>query len=80
MLYKFETKDEKEALRIIKSLDMASVLFELSNIKRKYLKYESLTEEEEAIVEKVFQDIFKHTENMGHYNMMMRIDTDDENK
>ena len=65
MLYKFETKDEKEALRIIKSLDMASVLFELSNIKRKYLKYESLTEEEEAIVEKVFQDIFEEVSDKG---------------
>ena len=65
MLHKFETKDEKEALRIIKSLDMASVLFELSNIKRKYLKYESLTEEEEAIVEKVFQDIFEEVSDKG---------------
>ena len=65
MLYKFETKDEKEALRIMKSLDMASVLFELSNIKRKYLKYESLTEEEEAIVEKVFQDIFEEVSDKG---------------
>ncbi len=27
---------------------------------------------------KVFQDIFKHTENIGHYNMMMGIDSESE--
>ena len=65
MLYKFETKDEKEALRIIKSLDMASVLFELSNIRRKYIKYGDLSEEQDEAVEKVFQDIFEEVSDKG---------------
>lgn len=58
MLHKFETKDTKEALRIVKALDMACVLFELGNIKKKYLKYEELSESEDAVVERVFADIY----------------------
>lgn len=59
MLHKFETKDAKEALRIVKSFDMACVLFELGNIRRKYIKYEDLSEEQDEAVERVFEDIFE---------------------
>jgi len=59
MLHKFETKDTKEALRIVKSLDMACVLFEIGNIRRKYLKYGELSEVEEVVVERVFEDIYE---------------------
>ena len=65
MLHKFETKDAKEALRIVKSLDMACVLFELGNIRRKYVKYGELSESEDALVEKVFEDIFEEINKKG---------------
>lgn len=65
MLHKFETKDAKEALRIVKSLDMACVLFELGNIRRKYIKYGDLSEEQDEAVEKVFQDIFEEINKKG---------------
>ena len=65
MLHKFETKDTKEALRIVKSLDMACVLFELGNIRRKYLKYGNLSEAEGAVVERVFKDIYEEINNRG---------------
>ena len=65
MLHKFETKDAKEALRIVKSLDMACVLFELGNIRRKYVKYEELSEEQYEAVERVFKDIFEEINKKG---------------
>lgn len=65
MLHKFETKDAKEALRIVKSLDMACVLFELGNIRRKYVKYEELSEEQDEVVERVFEDIFEEINKKG---------------
>ena len=65
MLHKFETKDAKEALRIVKSLDMACVLFELGNIRRKYIKYGELSEEQDEAVEKVFKDIFEEINKKG---------------
>ena len=65
MLHKFETKDAKEALRIVKSLDMACVLFELGNLRRKYIKYGDLSEEQDEAVEKVFQDIFEEINKKG---------------
>ena len=65
MLHKFETKDAKEALRIVKSLDMACVLFELGNIRRKYVKYEDISEEESLVVERVFEDIFEEINKKG---------------
>ena len=65
MLHKFETKDAKEALRIVKSLDMACVLFELGNIRRKYVKYEDISEEESLVVERVFEDIFEQINKKG---------------
>ena len=65
MLHKFETKDAKEALRIVKSLDMACVLFELGNIRRKYVKYEELSEEQYEAVERVFKDIFEEVNKKG---------------
>ena len=65
MLHKFETKDAKEALRIVKSFDMACVLFELGNIRRKYVKYGELSESEDALVEKVFEDIFEQINKKG---------------
>ena len=65
MLHKFETKDTKEALRIVKSLDMACVLFELGNIRRKYLKYGNISEAEGAVVERVFKDIYEEINNRG---------------
>jgi len=58
MLHKFETKDTKEALRIVKSLDMACVLFELGNIRRKYLKYGNLSDAECAVVEREYLKTF----------------------
>ena len=65
MLHKFETKDTKEALRIVKSLDMACVLFELGNIRSKYLKYGNISEAEGAVVERVFKDIYEEINNRG---------------
>ena len=65
MLHKFETKDAKEALRIVKSLDMACVLFELGNIRRKYIKYGDLSEEQDEAVERVFKDIFEEINKKG---------------
>ena len=65
MLHKFETKDAKEALRIVKSFDMACVLFELGNIRRKYIKYEDISEEESLVVERVFEDIFEQINKKG---------------
>jgi len=65
MLHKFETKDTKEALRIVKSLDMACVLFEIGNIRRKYLKYGELSEVEEVVVERVFEDIYEEINKRG---------------
>ena len=65
MLHKFETKDAKEALRIVKSFDMACVLFELGNIRRKYVKYEELSEEQDEAVERVFKDIFEKKKKKG---------------
>ena len=65
MLHKFETKDTKEALRIVKSLDMACVLFELGNIRRKYIKYGDLSEAEDAVVERVFEDIYEEVNKKG---------------
>lgn len=66
MLHKFETKDTKEALRIIQSLDMALVLFELGNIRRKYLKYDdNISEGEAEVVVKVFDDIFEEIDKRG---------------
>ena len=65
MLHKFETKDAKEALRIVKSFDMACVLFELGNIRRKYVKYEELSEEQYEAVERVFKDIFEEVNKKG---------------
>ena len=60
MLYIHTTEDEKEANRIVKSLDMALALYDITyTTRRAYLKYdETLTEEQYQIVEKVFQDIF----------------------
>jgi hypothetical protein len=46
MKYKFATEDDMEALRIVKSLDMALSIFEIANVRRKYLKYEDLDEKE----------------------------------
>ena len=65
MLHKFETKDAKEALRIVKSFDMACVLFELDNIRRKYIKYGDLSEEQDEAVERVFKDIFEEINKKG---------------
>ena len=65
MLHKFETKDAKEALRIVKSFDMACVLFEIGNIRRKYIKYGDLSEEQDEAVEKVFKDIFEEINKKG---------------
>ncbi len=66
MLHKFETKDTKEALRIIQSLDMALVLFELGNIRRKYLKYDdNISEGEAEVVGRVFKDIYEEINKRG---------------
>ena len=57
MKYKFETEDDMEALRIVKSLDMALSIFEIDNLRRKYLKYEDLDEKEYLLAEKIFDEI-----------------------
>ena len=57
MKYKFETEDDMEALRIVKSLDMALSIFEIANVRRKYLKYEDLDEKEYLLAEKIFSEI-----------------------
>ncbi len=54
--YKFKTTDHKEATRIMKSEDMASVLFEIEQLPRKY-KYVDLGEAEHKMIEKIFSDI-----------------------
>ncbi len=65
MKYKFKTKDKTEALRITKALDMASVFFDITNLRKKYLKYDdTLSESQQEIAEKIFDDIqgllYKH--------------------
>lgn len=54
--YKFKTTDHQEAMRIMKSEDMASVLFNIEQLPRKY-KYEELGETEEKMIQKIFSDI-----------------------
>jgi hypothetical protein len=57
MKHIFATEDDMEALRIVKSLDMALSIFEIDNVRRKYLKYEDLDEKEYALAEKIFSEI-----------------------
>lgn len=57
MKHVFATEDDMEALRIIKSLDMALSIFEIDNVRRKYLKYEDLDEKEYLLAEKIFSEI-----------------------
>lgn len=53
----FIAKTNKEAKLLSKAEDMASFIFELSNIRRKYLKYGDYSEEVFDALEKVFDDI-----------------------
>ena len=57
MKHIFATEDDMEALRIVKSLDMALSIFEIANVRRKYLKYEDLDEKEYLLAEKIFSEI-----------------------
>ena len=57
MKYTFKTKDDMEALRIAKSLDMALSIFEIGNLRRKYLKYEDLDGKEYLLAERIFDEI-----------------------
>ena len=57
MKYIFATEDDLEAMRIVKSLDMALSIFEIDNVRRKYLKYEDLDEKEYLLAEKIFSEI-----------------------
>jgi hypothetical protein len=57
MKHIFATEDDMEALRIVKSLDMALSIFEIGNVRRKYLKYEDLDEKEYLLAEKIFDEI-----------------------
>lgn len=57
MKYTFKTKDDMEAMRIVKSLDMALSIFEIGNLRRKYLKYEDLDGKEYLLAERIFDEI-----------------------
>ena len=57
MKHIFATEDDMEAMRIVKSLDMALSIFEIDNLRRKYLKYEDLDEKEYNLAEKIFDEI-----------------------
>ena len=57
MKHIFATEDDTEALRLLKSLDMALSIFEIGNLRRKYLKYEDLDEKEYLLAEKIFDEI-----------------------
>ena len=57
MKYTFKTKDDTEALRLLKSLDMALSIFEIGNVRRKYLKYEDLDGKEYLLAERIFDEI-----------------------
>ena len=57
MKHIFATDDDMEAMRIVKSLDMASSIFEIGNLRRKYLKYENLSKKEYLLAEKIFNEI-----------------------
>lgn len=56
MKYRFITKDNKEATRLMKSEDMASALFEINQIYHSF-KYESLSEEQEKILNEIINRI-----------------------
>lgn len=50
--------NEREAhLRCVKALDMALTLNDVAHLQRSYLKYQNLSNEEEAIATKIFTDI-----------------------
>ncbi|NJO89547.1 MAG: hypothetical protein HC831_11805 [Chloroflexia bacterium] len=51
-------EESNEHLAAIRGSSLASILFEINtNIRRKYLKYASLSEKEYEIAEKIFDDI-----------------------
>lgn len=58
-ILKFKLPEEsKEHLSATMGTSLACMLFEIqSNVRRKYLKYNDLTDEEYSIAEKIFDDI-----------------------
>ena len=57
--------DQIEFNRCNKSLDMAIVLYEIMNIKRKYLKHSDYSESQYTMLDEVFEDIFNSYDNNG---------------
>lgn len=58
MKSKFVTEDQTEALRIVKSLDMAACLDEIvMTIRRKHTKYSNYNEEQQKVADDIFEEI-----------------------
>jgi len=54
----FETEDQTEALRIVKSLDMASCLDEIvTTIRRKHTKHSTYNEQQQKVADEIFEEI-----------------------
>lgn len=58
MKTRFKAKDEYEALRLLKSENMANCLDEIiSTIRRKHIKYSNYNEEQQKVADNIFEEI-----------------------
>lgn len=61
--FDLDNVDDKIAhLKAIKSSDMASCLFEIYHNAKRHFKHRSLTEEQESILNEVFESIYNEIE------------------
>ncbi len=63
----FKTEDQTEALRIIKSLDMAACLDGIVNtIRRRHTRHSDYNEEQQKVAEDIFKEI---NESLSEYGI-----------
>lgn len=58
MTYKFKTEEQEEAMALTMANEMTNFIHELSNIRRKYVKYRENTVEEDKVLVEVWDEIF----------------------
>jgi len=63
MTFTFETEEQEEAMALTMANEMSFFIHELSNIRKKYLKYRENTEEEDKVLVEVWDDIFNEINN-----------------
>lgn len=66
----FKTKDNSESLRIIKNLDLAACLHEISyTVRRKHTKYSKYNEEQQKVADDIFEEIGEY---LSEYNINLK--------